>query len=299
MRVGKEVEEVKAEKEVEGKSGGVAAFFDLDGTLLALPSLERRFFRMLRYRRAIAAKNYLLWLAEAVRLAPRGVSVIWQENKMYLRGVEADRLRKAGLKPALTLFEDGLERVAWHAKRGHTIVMVSGTLEPLANEAARAIEDDLAARGIFPAIRVCATRLEQKEGRWTGRIVGEAMSGEAKARAAKRMAEEMQLDLANCYAYGDSMNDRWMLEAGGHAAAVNPSKELARIARDQEWPVLQWKERKNLTQRTQRTLSSRRRGDSTTNSTAGTLREAKRDEVEKAHSQCGTVTGEAIMRGLG
>jgi len=69
MRVGKEVEEVKAEREVEEKSGGVAAFFDLDGTLLALPSLERRFFRMLRYRRAIAAKNYLLWLAEAVRLA--------------------------------------------------------------------------------------------------------------------------------------------------------------------------------------------------------------------------------------
>jgi hypothetical protein len=67
----KERKEVKEEEEVEEKSGRVAAFFDLDGTLVALPSLERRFFRMLRYRRAIAAKNYWRWLAEAVRLAPR------------------------------------------------------------------------------------------------------------------------------------------------------------------------------------------------------------------------------------
>jgi len=249
MRVGKEVEEVKAEREVEEKSGGVAAFFDLDGTLLALPSLERRFFRMLRYRRAIAAKNYLLWLAEAVRLAPRAVSAIWQENKMYLRGVEADRLRKAGLKPALTFFEDGLERVAWHAKQSHTIVMVSGTLEPLANEAARAIEDDLAARGIFPAIRVCATRLEEMDGRWTGRILGEAMFGKAKLRAARRMAAEMKLDLAQCYAYADSSSDRWLLAAIGRPTAVNPSNELARLARIRVWPVLNWEGKENLTQR--------------------------------------------------
>ena len=34
--------------EAEEKNSGVAAFFDLDGTLMALPSLERRFFGILR-----------------------------------------------------------------------------------------------------------------------------------------------------------------------------------------------------------------------------------------------------------
>ncbi len=275
---------------------GVAAFFDLDGTLVASPSLERRFFRMLRSRREIPAKNYFLWLAEAVRLAPRGVSAILQGNKMYLRGVAVDRLGKGGLKPAPTFFEDGLERVAWHAGQGHTIVMVSGTLEPLAVDAAREIEAELAARGMAVRVRVYATRLEEKEGRWTGRIVGEAMYGHAKVRTAKRMAEEMQLGLANCYAYGDSVNDRGMLEAVGHAAPVNPSKKLARIAREQDWPVLRWKERKSATQRTQR---SQRSGDKTQSSNAGKLRELKRGEVEKEHSLCGMERREAGMRSLG
>lgn len=65
----------------------IAAFFDLDGTLLPAPSLERRFFRALRYHHKIRLENFLAWLAEAVRLAPKGILAIKQANKMYLRGV--------------------------------------------------------------------------------------------------------------------------------------------------------------------------------------------------------------------
>jgi HAD superfamily hydrolase (TIGR01490 family) len=246
-----------------------AAFFDLDGTLVALPSLERRFFRMLRYRRAIAAQNYGLWLAEALRLAPYGVNSILHGNKMYLRGVAVERLGKGGLRPAPPFMEDGLERAAWHAKQGHVIVIVSGTLEPLATETARALEAELAARGTASLVRVCATRLEENEGRWTGRIIGEAMFGHAKVRAAKQMAEELELDVADCYGYGDSVTDRYLLEAVGHAAAVNPSRELARIAQERRWPVLRWKRGKSLMQRIQ---SSQRGREDTGNLGAEALR---------------------------
>lgn len=246
MKEKKKVEEVK---EVKEKRRGVAALFDLDGTLVALPSQERRFFRMLRYRRAVAARNYWLWLAEAVRIAPRGLSAIWHENKMYLRGVAVNRCGDGGLKPATSFFQDGIARVAWHAKQGHTIVIVSGTLEPLAQDVARTIEAELAARGMVVSIRVCATRLEEKDGRWTGRILGEPMFGEAKARTAKRLAAEMRLDLAGCYAYGDSLNDRWLMETVGQPAAVNPSNELAAVARSHGWPVQNWSGEENLTPR--------------------------------------------------
>jgi len=246
VKEGMEVEEVK---EVKERGRNIAAFFDLDGTLTALPSLERRFFRMLRYRRAIAAKNYWLWLAEAIRLAPRGARAMLQGNKMYLRGVAVDRLGKCGLKPAVAFFGDALARVTWHAGKGHTIVIVSGTLEPLANKAALAIECELAARGKFPAIRVRATRLEEMGGRWTGKILGEALLGKAKLRAARRIAEEMKFDLAQCYAYADNSSDRWLLEAVGRPIAVNPSDDLARLARIRGWPVLHWEGKENLTQR--------------------------------------------------
>ena len=272
MKGGMEVKEIEEAKE---KSGRVAAFFDLDGTLAALPSLEKRFFRMLRYRRAIRAKNYFLWLREAMRLMPRGISAILQANKMYLRGVqifderdEGDRdvsswhkdghqaegqasapPRRNPRLPVPAFFSQAIERVAWHAKQGHEIVLISGTLERLARGAARVMGAELAARGITVTIRVFATRLEEMDGRWTGRVLGEAMFGEAKARAAKRLAEEMRLDLERCYAYGDSLNDRWLMAAVGRPAAVNPSRDLADIARMHGWPVLNWQGKESPTQR--------------------------------------------------
>ena len=283
MREVREAEEVKEAKEANENSSRVAAFFDLDGTLMPLPSLEKRLFRMLRYRREIRLKNYFLWLMEAARFIPRGIHTIAQPNKVYLRGVRSLDERELGIRdefpghtgvgqqdegeasatpfektrrnprePVLSFFEEGVERVAWHASQGHVIVIVSGTLEPLANAAGRELEGEVAARRVATKIHVCATRLEKENGRWTGRILGEAMFGETKARALKKLTEEMELDLARCYAYGNSANDQWMLAAVGNAIAVNPAPKLTRIAKKCRWLVLKWNEKKGLTRRTQR-----------------------------------------------
>jgi len=266
---------VSARSEVKEKSGGAGAFFDLDGTLMAFPSLERRFFRILQDRREIPLRNHFLWLREAVRLAPRGISGILQANKMYLRGVQIceehgwrdetpSRRHKSGHRapgqasapprrnlrlPVPVFFEEAMERAAWHARRGHMIVLLSGTLEPLAREAGRALEAVLAERGIHCAVRVCATRLEEVGGRWTGKILGEAMFGKAKERAARRIAAELRLDLGQSYAYGDSVSDQWLLDTVGRSAAVNPGKELAGLARENGWAALEWKKDGIETQR--------------------------------------------------
>ena len=233
-------------------SGRVAAFFDLDGTLVACPSLERRFIAELRYRNAIPMGNYFSWLARAVWLAPRGMQMMLQANKMYLRGLPKDGREShnggqpprhgsgQAKMPVPRFFPEGLEQVAWHAQQGHAIVLVSGTLEPLAQEMALALVVRLAVRGIAASVEVCATRLEESNGRWTGRIVGEAMFGEAKARAVRRLAAEKGFELARCYAYGNSESDRWMLEAVGRPVAVNPTAKMERLARRREWAVMAW-----------------------------------------------------------
>jgi HAD superfamily phosphoserine phosphatase-like hydrolase len=257
----------------------VAAFCDLDGTLVSLPSLEQRLFRTLQYRREIRKRNYFFWLREAVRLMPRGIRAILQANKMYLRGVQiidergerdecvsswhkdghqaegqasglpSKRARRNARLPVPIFFAQAIEIVAWHVKQGHEIVLISGTLEPLARRAALALETALLARGITVTIRVMATRLEEQGGRWTGRVLGEAMFGEAKARAARRLATELGLGLRTCYAYGDSLNDGCLMEVAGRPAAVNPSNDLASIARTRGWPILSWEEKENITQR--------------------------------------------------
>ncbi len=66
------------------------------------------------------------------------------------------------------------------------------------------------------------------------------MFGEEKARAIRRFAAASEIELSRCFAYGDSTNDQWMLEAVGRPTAVNPSSDLARIAARNGWPVLLW-----------------------------------------------------------
>jgi HAD superfamily hydrolase (TIGR01490 family) len=229
--------------------GGVAAFFDLDGTLIPLPSLERRLFRDLRYRKAIPIGNYFLWLARAARLAPEGIQMMRHANKMYLRGTSHCGQPEMAVP---RFFPAAMDQVAWHAKQGHGIVLVSGTLAPLANEMAVALVVRLAVRGIEASVGVCATRLEENDGRWTGRIIGDAVCGEAKARAIRRIAAERKFDLSQCYAYGNCVNDRWMLEAVGRPVAVNPARGMARLAGRRGWPVLSWVEGRNRTERSQR-----------------------------------------------
>src|SRR5437764_331249 len=93
----------------------------------------------------------------------------------------------------------------------------------------------LAVRGIRVSVGVCATQLEERNGRWTGRIIGDAMYGDGKARAVKRIAAEGAFDLSQCYAYGNCSNDRWMLEAVGQGVAVNPSRRMESLARRRGW----------------------------------------------------------------
>ena len=167
-------------------------------------------------------------------------------NKMYLRGVSpagpsAARVRGIAVP---RFFRAGLEQMAWHAAQGHAIILLSGTLEPLAREVALALTACFAIRGIAARITVCATRLEEKNGRWTGRILGEPIFAEAKARVVRRLAFENGLRLQNCYAYADGWSDRWMLEAVGRPVAVNPEQKLRRLARLKDWPIFWWREKR-------------------------------------------------------
>jgi HAD superfamily hydrolase (TIGR01490 family) len=258
----KEGKEIKEAEEVKERKAKTAAFFDLDGTLVAGPSLERRFFRELRYRRVIGWKNYLWWMAQALRLAPRGITEIVQGNKMYLRGVAvAPNKSNPGERRKCAFFAAAIKRITWHAERGDTIVIVSGTLEFLAREAARELELILSRCGIAAKVQVCATRLEEKDGCWAGKIIGEALFGGAKAREVRRLAAQMGFDLKRSYAYGDSAQDRWLLEAVGNPWVVNPAPGLSRVARNYNWPIVWWKEGKELTQRVRRTHRIQRRAE--------------------------------------
>jgi HAD superfamily phosphoserine phosphatase-like hydrolase len=221
---------------LETDASRIAAFFDIDGTLLPLPSLERRFLAELRSERLIPTRNYLRWLAAAIGLAPRGILHSIHSNKAHLRNVPVRALSFR----QLTFFPDAIRRAAWHASQGHSVILVSGTLDFLARQAALALTLRLAMRGVTAKIGVCATRAERIGSHYTGKIVGAANFAEEKMISIRRIADENDFELARCYAYSDSSHDRWMLGAVGRPAAVNPSPELRRIAVLRHWPIFDW-----------------------------------------------------------
>ena len=84
------------------------------------------------------------------------------------------------------------------------------------------------------------------------------MFGEAKGRAVREMAAEKGFDLAQCYAYGDSVSDQWMLEAVGRPVAVNASWRLKTLACRKSWPALTWARERKPKQNSSRTLGEQR-----------------------------------------
>jgi HAD superfamily hydrolase (TIGR01490 family) len=86
---------------------------------------------------------------------------------------------------------------------------------------------------------VIASRLEIVDGKYTGQIEYYAYADE-KARAIEAMAAERGYDLEKCFAYSDSITDAPMLAVVGHPHAVNPDKELRKLAASKGWPILQF-----------------------------------------------------------
>jgi phosphoserine phosphatase len=220
-------------------SGGCgAAFLDLDGTLLPGPSLEWRLFSALRKGRRISLANYFRWAGKAVCLLSKGPLAARYENKKYLAGVQTDLAWR--YLDSIIFFDEGIARVVWHAQEGHRICLVTGTLEPLAQLAATALECELEARGISVRPRLCATRVATERGRWTGEVAGRAIYGQAKARCVQTIAVDEGVDLRKSHAYGNSLLDGHFLASVGYAHAVNPDRELAALAKQKNWRVWHW-----------------------------------------------------------
>jgi HAD superfamily phosphoserine phosphatase-like hydrolase len=233
--------------------GKIAAVFDIDGTLLPAPSLELRLLARLAMTRELrlgAVASWLRSLMAQIISAPRAGKEfkspgnLLDENKLYLAGVRAGVAEKciASQLEELEFFSEALTMMGWHRRRGHAIILISGTLGPLARAVA-----SLLAEGEEIIIR--ATELECDGHEWTGRIAGEAICGQAKEQALLELASERNFDLKRSYVYANSMRDRWLLGAVGHPIAVNPSPILARHARRLGWRIANWSERARLRQR--------------------------------------------------
>ena len=213
-----------------------AAFFDLDKTVIAKAALAA-------YLRPFSEAGMISkWLL---------IRAAWSHFLFQTFGADDERMRKfretalratRGWDQARVsalvrdnlhevieplVYEEALDLIREHREAGRRVFIVSAS--PI--EVVGPLGDYL---GVDEAI---ATRAEiDDEGRYTGEVDFYSF-GPYKVDAMLEIAERERIDLTRSFAYSDSATDEPMLAAVGHAVAVNPDRELAKIARQRGWEV--------------------------------------------------------------
>lgn len=214
-----------------------AAFFDLDKTLIPGSSLFL-LARGLHNRDMFRVRDLLRfgWGQAMFRLrgeAQKGMDMSRESTLEFVVGRNQQELLAWGKEIAQErilprVYENIVKVINEHRRNEELTFLV--TAAPI--ELAGTIAEALSMTGAVGTVSEI-----DDEGNYTGRLVGGVTHGPEKAKAATELAERHGIDLINCSAYSDSINDLPLLEAVGHPHAVNPDWELRKIALNRGWPI--------------------------------------------------------------
>jgi HAD superfamily hydrolase (TIGR01490 family) len=214
-----------------------AAFFDLDKTLMA-GSSGMQFARVATSQGIVRRRQLVSWAVEHLRYRLRGTTdertvEVLKIARELIKGVPAKTI--ARMEPEVMaeilprVFPQMLAEVHAHQDAGRPAFIVSAASNDIVESLARVL-------GMEGGI---GTRYEvDAEGDFTGRLDGPFVYGPGKVEAMEAFAAEHDIDLAESYAYSDSLSDLPMLRAVGNPVAVNPDPPLALLARQEEWQTL-------------------------------------------------------------
>ena len=224
-----------------------AAFFDLDKTIISKSSslaLTRPLYRAgfvtrsQLLRGAYAQMVYLLLGADEKRMdrAKEGMLALskgWDS-------AELEALIRETLETVVDpyIYQEALDLISLHSALGRRIYIVSSSPQEIVRPLAERL-------GVT---QVLATRAEIEDGKYTGNLEFYAYR-EKKAEAIREEAEREGIDLEASYAYSDSATDIPMLEAVGKPVAVNPDRELRRVADERGWQIRDFRRPVRLRQR--------------------------------------------------
>ncbi|QGU06347.1 Phosphoserine phosphatase [Corynebacterium occultum] len=216
---------------------GVAAFFDVDNTLIQGSSLvvfamglaRRRYFRL-------SEVMPIVWKQLKFRITGSenagDVAEGRQQALAFIKGRRVDEL----VELCEEIVDSHMQDKAWpgtrelanmHLNAGHQVWLVSATPVQLAHILAKR----------FGFTGALGTVAEVEDGKFTGRLVGDILHGPGKKHAVAALAAIEQLDLSACTAYSDSINDVPMLTMVGTAVAINPDKKLKKVSLEKGWEV--------------------------------------------------------------
>lgn len=212
------------------------AFFDIDGTLVGVGSTSV-LFKYLVKKRFISFNFYfrmLPWMLSYL-VGKSDYESSFRKSAKFLKDKKVSEIKKItkdcfNKKIKKHIFKEGIKKIKEHKKKGYKIVLVTLQYRELA---------DLFKK-YFKADYLISTELELKNGLITGSVKGKLCYGPEKKKKIEKFLKGKKAN--NCYAYGDSYVDRFMLSFVGNPFAVNPDDKLKKLAKNKGWKILRFKE---------------------------------------------------------
>jgi HAD superfamily hydrolase (TIGR01490 family) len=216
-------------------------FFDIDDTLIK--GSTQRYLIPYLYRKRLLSLSFtikcIFWFVgyELGLIKKREKVIQWTRGAYRtIKGWDVEEFDKMLdnfchelLEPRI--FQEAKDVIKKHKEDGYEIVLLSGTIDPIAERLGKAL-----------GIDICmANRLWHKNGKYTGEVEEEFVYAQGKVDLAKKLAIRYDLDLSNSYAYGDHLSDIPLLELVSNPIAVNPDKKLRIEAKKRNWPIFDWK----------------------------------------------------------
>ena len=220
----------------------IVALFDCDGTLFSAQfgRCLLKYSRAHGYQGAVRTFYTSLLISYTLRKL-KLVSAEWFSRKlmaglaMMIKGWKEEEVQAAFQWIVEEWFiptqqEEVISRYQSHQDQGHLIVLVSAQFLPV-------LEIYGNQRNVFGMI---GTKLELKEGRYTGKIIPPVITAQDKQdqTLAFFSSRNIEVDWGASFAYADSITDRQMLGLAGHPVAVFPDAQLHALAQRNGWEII-------------------------------------------------------------
>ena len=235
-----------AAADIERAISHTAAFFDVDNTIMRGSSLfhlavglaKRKYFNA-REITGFAGKQLKFVLSgsedlEDMASATEAALSFVQNRSVHELQELVEQIFDAEMVDKL--IPGSLALAQGHLDAGQQVWLVTATPQELATVIARRL-------GLTGALGTIA---ESRNGIYTGKLNGPPLHGLAKAEAVRALSTSEGLDLGECSAYSDSVNDVPMLSLVGHPTAVNPDPELRAHAIANEWRIRDFRRRARI-----------------------------------------------------
>jgi len=217
--------------------GRIAAFLDMDHTLVA-GNTGYLYLKFLRQEGRVGLRDLVrsMWWLLQYRLSIVDMDAVSRRAIAKMAGGSEEELIRrneewfeAVVRPLV--YPEAFDLVERHRRDGHEPVILTASTPYAAAPLARHLGVE----------HVICTRLEVRDGRFTGRFHEPFNYGEGKIHWTRKFCEEHGIDLARSYFYTDSYSDLPMLEVVGRQVAVNPDFRLFLHARLRGWPILRFR----------------------------------------------------------